>query len=140
MITRLEHANITVPDIDAAIAFLKCVEPGFQVLHDSGDGNDYRWAHVGTHQGYLAVETPHDPGAEPARRQHYHDYGVNHIGMVVEDAEALAIRLRAAGYVEHYKVEDHPARIRRYFTDAGGFEWEFVQYLTDDPDRRFAYG
>ncbi len=29
MVAYLEHANITVPDIDAAIAFLKVVEPNF---------------------------------------------------------------------------------------------------------------
>ena len=29
--TRIEHANITVPDIDAAIAFLKVVAPDFEV-------------------------------------------------------------------------------------------------------------
>ena len=33
--TRLEHANITVPDIDAAIAFLSVVAPDFRIRHDA---------------------------------------------------------------------------------------------------------
>ncbi|HYE76529.1 MAG TPA: VOC family protein, partial [bacterium] len=46
----LEHANITVPDIDAAIAFLTTAFPEFQVRHDSGPrpGDEIRWVHVGT--------------------------------------------------------------------------------------------
>lgn len=32
--TRIEHANITVPDIDAAIDFIKIVAPDFQVRMD----------------------------------------------------------------------------------------------------------
>ncbi len=40
MTARLEHANITVPDIDAAIEFLLTLEPGFRVRHDSGAAGD----------------------------------------------------------------------------------------------------
>lgn len=138
MTTRLEHANITVPDVDAAIAFLRCVDPTFVVMHDSGAAQGSRWVHVGSPDGYLALQSPYAPGRAPAQ-QRYHDVGVNHLGLVVDDAEAVAARLRAAGYRESYDPQNHPARLRRYFLDDAGVEWEFVQYLTDDPSERFSY-
>ena len=139
MPTRLEHANITVQDVDAAIAFLLCVDPDFTILHDSGTGGDHRWVHLGTTHGYFALETPHDPQASPEHRRRYHDFGVNHIGLVVDDVDAVAQRLQAADYPETYVADPHPTRIRRYFQDPSGMEWELVQYLTDDPAARFAY-
>ncbi len=45
MAAYLEHANITVPDVDAAIAFLKLVEPGFAVRRDAIHESGYRWVH-----------------------------------------------------------------------------------------------
>jgi hypothetical protein len=38
------------------------------------------------------------------------------------------------------KVEPHPHRARAYFYDASGFEWELVQYLSDDPAERHSPG
>ena len=139
MVARLEHANLTVPDIDAAIDFLIAVEPGFRVLHDSGSGDNYRWVHVGTTESYLALEEPHEPVADARMARRYTDYGINHIGLVVDDVAACAARLEAMGYREGHRAEVHPARIRRYFHDAAGFEWELVQYLADRPEDRFAY-
>lgn len=139
MLARIEHANLTVPDIDAAIAFLKTVEPAFEVLHDSGSGGDYRWAHVGTRESYLALEEPHQPTPDARKARRYADWGVNHVGFVVPDVDAAAERLLAAGYEEGFRAERHPARVRRYFHDSAGFEWELVEYLTDDPDERFRY-
>ncbi len=59
MVAYLEHANLTVPDIDAAIAFLKVVEPGFVVRHDASPPGSYRWAHIGTDVYYIALQEPH---------------------------------------------------------------------------------
>lgn len=136
---RLEHANITVADVDAMISFLKCVEPSYEVLHDSGTQGAYRWVHLGKHSSYFALEEPHETPARPSHRTRYADFGINHIGLVVEDVTAIASRLTAAGYVEGHKAEVHPARIRRYFEDPCGGEWEFVQYLAEAPDARFSY-
>ena len=55
----LEHANVTVPSIDAAIEFLKLVDPDFIIRHDEAAEGTYRWAHVGTHQTYIALQEPH---------------------------------------------------------------------------------
>lgn len=139
MVARLEHANLTVPDIDAAIDFLKAVEPAFRVLHDAGDSGGYRWVHIGAGETYLALEEPHEAVADARMARRYADYGINHIGLVVDDVDAAAARLAARGYREGHRAERHPARVRRYFLDAAGFEWELVQYLTDSPEERFSY-
>ena len=139
MTVRIEHANLTVPDIDATIRFLQCVDPGFRVLNDAVGQGGYRWAHIGTPVGYFALEEPHEPTPDAALKRRYADFGVNHIGLVVDDVDALADRLLAAGYSEGFVSERHPARIRRYFLDSAGMEWEFVQYLSDDPEVRFSY-
>ena len=58
---------------------------------------------------------------------------------MVAQVDAGADRLLAAGYTEGFMAERHPARIRRYFLDAAGMEWELGEYLTDDPGQRFSY-
>jgi len=58
---------------------------------------------------------------------------LNHLGFVVDDADALAARLQAAGFREGFITPAHAHRKRRYFFDADGLEWEFVEYLSDDP-------
>ena len=64
---------------------------------------------------------------------------LNHLGYAVDDVEALADRLRKAGYQEGFIAPTHPYRIRKYFLDSDGNEWEFVEYLTDDPAKRNDY-
>lgn len=139
MTARFEHANITVPDVDAAIAFLGCIEPRFRILHDDRSEQGYRWVHFGTPQGYFALEDPHVDTPDAALKRRYRDFGVNHIGLVVEDVDATSNRLKAAGYAETHVEERNDHRIRRYFLDSAGMEWELVQYLTDDPSKQFAY-
>ncbi|MFQ5624024.1 MAG: VOC family protein [Paracoccaceae bacterium] len=139
MVARLEHANITVPDIDAAIAFLMALEPAFRVRHDSGSQGDYRWVHVGTDDSYVALEEPHEPTPDASMARRYTDFGINHTGWVVDDIEAACARLDAAGYTQGYQSEAHRFRIRKYYLDAAGFEWELVQYLSDRPQERASY-
>lgn len=135
---RLEHANITVPDIDAAISFLQLVDPDFRVWNDAGVGHD-RWVHIGCGDTYLALQAPNATGPTGAELVAYRDRGVNHLGLAIKDVDAAAARLQAAGYHESYREERHPARIRRYFSDSAGLEWELVEYLTEDRAARFQY-
>ena len=58
---------------------------------------------------------------------------MNHLGFVVEDAAEVARRLRDAGYKEGSTYLDHPFRHRYYFFDHDDNEYEFVQYLSDNP-------
>ncbi len=65
--------------------------------------------------------------------------GLNHLGWEVDDVEALEARMRAAGFVPNLREHDHPARLRTYFYDPDGNDWEFVQYLTNVPAERNDY-
>jgi hypothetical protein len=64
---------------------------------------------------------------------------LNHVGFVVNDVAAVKARLLEAGYKEGFITDAHPFRKRLYFLDRDGAEWEFVEYLTEDPDRRNSY-
>jgi hypothetical protein len=52
---------------------------------------------------------------------------------------ALRERLARAGYRDSTVINDHPWRKRVYFFDPDGNDWEFVEYLTDDPEKRHDY-
>ena len=140
MVSYLEHANITVPDIDAAIRFLKLVDPDFEVRHDGKSETDnIRWAHIGNQQFYIALQEPYESEGEKQSARPYHDFVVNHLGWVIEDFDEAVERLEQAGYQRGIPVAPHPARKRAYYFDDAGFEWEILGYLTDKAEDRNAY-
>jgi catechol 2,3-dioxygenase-like lactoylglutathione lyase family enzyme len=137
MTIRLEHANIIVRDIDATAKFLQTALPDFRVRRDVHASED-RWMHIGTDDTYIALSEATTEPAEP-----WVPYagkpGVNHLAYEVSDVESLRERMRAAGYKDSTVPNDHPYRKRVYFHDPDGNDWEFVQYLSDDPARRNDY-
>ena len=137
MAVRLEHANLFVRDIEGMIRFLQTAFPEFRVRGE-GICNDCRWVHVGTAETYLALNQAY---AEPERPWTPYQGlpGVNHLAYEVDDVEALCERMKAAGYRDSTPPNKHPHRKRRYFYDAEGNDWEFVQYLSQDPAERNDY-
>jgi catechol 2,3-dioxygenase-like lactoylglutathione lyase family enzyme len=131
----VEHANVTVRDIDEAVAFLQTALPGFEVRHQGK--SDYRWCHIGTQQSYIALQE--QTLDTPVERSPYRQIGVNHIAFVVDDIHALMVRMRGAGYRLGEINELHPFRRRVYFFDHDGLEWEFVEYLSRDNLKRNDY-
>jgi catechol 2,3-dioxygenase-like lactoylglutathione lyase family enzyme len=138
MTQRLEHANLCVCDIDAVVRFLKTAFPDFQIRRDAVEPDGSRWLHVGTHETYIAL-TQAGSGERPRGTPYKGRPGLNHLAYEVDDVEALRARLRAAGYQESTPPNAHPHRKRVYFYDAEGNDWEFVQYLSDDPGQRDDY-
>jgi catechol 2,3-dioxygenase-like lactoylglutathione lyase family enzyme len=138
MTTRLDHANLTVRDVDETIRFLQTAFPEFRIRAEGKSWRGTRWVHVGTHDVYVALYEALAEAAEP-----WVPYagkpGTNHLGFEVDDAEALRARLRAAGYEDTTVPNRHPYRRRVYFHDREGNDWEFVQYLSDDPEKRHDY-
>lgn len=135
----LEHANLSVRDIDAAVAFFRAAFPHFRVRSRGRIDNcpwNGEWLHLGSDTVYLALQTAR-PGAT-SKRIPYEDPGINHVGFVVDDVGAVRQRLLAAGYREGLMVEPHPHRMRMYFHDPDGNEYEFIEYLSDDPAERNA--
>ena len=143
MQTRLEHANLVVRDIDATIRFVQTALPDFAIRHDAGGDPARRWVHLGNDEAYLALSQSQAElsQAEPAQAWVPYDGkpGVNHLAFVVDDADALRQRMLAAGYRDSTVPNAHPWRKRVYFHDPDGNDWEFVQYLSDDPWRRHDY-
>ena len=137
MAVRLEHANLFVRDIDGMIRFLQTAFPEFQVRGE-GICNGCRWVHIGTNETYIALN---QANAELEKR--WTPYlglpGVNHLGYEVDDADALRDRLKSAEYRESTPPNAHPHRKRVYFYDPEGNDWEFVQYLSQDPAERHDY-
>ena len=137
----LEHVSLTVRDLEAETAFLLCAFPAYRVRgggETEQDGWTQAWRHVGDDDTYIALyEAMPDAGDRPPA--HSFVPSANHIGYRVDDAEALRQRLLAAGYREGFIPAPHPERRRVYFLDPAGFEWEFVEYFSDDPERRNRY-
>ncbi len=138
MPARLEHANLIVRDIDATIRFLQTAFPEFRIRHDGIDTRGARWVHIGTDETYIALMAA---TKEPVERwtPYAGTPGTNHLAYVVDDVDAIRERLSAAGYRNSTPPNNHPYRTRVYFYDPDGNDWEFVQYLTDDPALRHDY-
>ena len=138
MTPRLDHANLISRDLDGMIRFLQTAFPEFRVRAGGKSGSGARWVHIGTDHAYVALNQATRDPAEP-----WIPYagkpGLNHLGFEVDDADALRARLRAAGYQDTTVPNAHPYRRRVYFHDPEGNDWEFVQYLSDDPAKRHDY-
>jgi len=132
----VEHANLTVRHLEDTIEFLQTAIPEFTVRH-LGQHPMYRWCHIGTEDTYLALQEV--VARDQIDRTPYRDLGINHIGLVVDDVVQVRERLLSAGYRENDMETTHPWRQRIYFYDRDGIEWEFTQYLSDDPLQRNDY-
>ena len=138
-VTTLEHLNITVPDITVALKFLALIAPDFSVRKDAMSERGYRWVHVGNETCYFALQEPHPGSTAEAPRQSYTNHGVNHIGIIIEDASATESKLLARGYKPNGPMVIESYRKRIYFYDDTGFEWEMVEYLSDSPADKYLY-
>lgn len=138
MTIRLEHANVTVRDIDGVILFLQTALPSFQIRHDETEPDGSRWVHIGTDDAYIALNQATEDPAE-----NWTPYGgkpgLNHLGFEVDDVEAIHRRLREAGYRDSTYPNAHPHRRRIYFYDSEGNDWEFVQYFSECVTERNDY-
>ena len=138
MAVRLEHANLSVRDIEGMIRFLQTAFPEFQVRGEGISNDGSRWVHIGTHETYIALSPAN---AEPEIRWTPYQGlpGVNHLAYEVDDVDGLRDRMKSAGYRDSTPPNKHPHRKRRYFYDAEGNDWEFVQYFSQDPAERHDY-
>ena len=131
----LEHANITVNNLDTAVDFFQAAFPDFQI-RGGGDTNGRKWIHLGNDITYIALN---ETLVQKMNVKDYTQPGINHLGFVVEDVNVIAERLLAAGYQRDYPKQEENYRIRDYFADADGNQYEFVQYLSDSIDERNFY-
>lgn len=139
IMTRIEHVNITVPDIDAAISFLKVVAPDFEVRKDSQPSDSYRWVHIGNDEYYIALQEAHLDATPQKRLQPYRNYGINHLAIIVSNIEEIEANLIDGGYQRGIEAPIEKYRKRLYYFDKGGLEWELIEYLSDEINEKFLY-
>jgi catechol 2,3-dioxygenase-like lactoylglutathione lyase family enzyme len=157
-LVRADHVGLTVPDLDAAVAFyLDAFEARelFRMgpfdaaeLPRSADGRDWTETHVNVRDARLtfavlelapglrlelfAYERPADVVANAPRNC---DVGGHHLGLCVEDLETAATVLRSRGVtvLEPIVVDEGPMAGTRsaYVVDPWGNHLELVEYARD---------
>ncbi len=123
---RLEHANITVENIDTSFQFYSALF-GFEKRWEgmaTGEVGPIRAVHAGNGHTYLALFEAERKGRRPAD---YGIAGVNHIGFEVDDLEIYRQRLEELGVSVHLEADYEPGK-RIYFYDPDGIEIELVEY------------
>jgi len=130
----LEHANISVSNIETSINFFQTAFTDFKI-RGGGTRNGRPWVHLGDDYTYVALYQDEIGQAT----KNFDKNGFNHIGFVVQDVKGIAERLLAAGFKRDYPKQVEEFRIRDYFVDMDGNEYEFVQYLTDDINERNSF-
>ena len=135
----IEHANVTVRDLDEVTTLLLQALPDWRV-RGGGEmgwfGKTIRWRHVGTDVSYLALQ---DGGEGEHPDWKGSQVGMKHIGIVVPQLDAVLARLAAAGYVLDHWGGAHPWRRSAYVLAREGLQFEFVEYGSDDPALRNDY-
>ena len=131
----LEHANITVNDLQEAVKFFQIAFPHFKIR--GGGISTREWVHLGDDDTYLAINQAKLSDLKVDKD--YDKIGINHIGFVVQDVEEIATNLLKNGYKRDFPKEIEQFRIRDYFADADGNQYEFIQYLSDKPEEKNRY-
>jgi len=136
----LEHVNLVVSDLKATLDFLQTAFPDWKVRGKGESewyGKQRHWLHVGTDDYYLTLN---QASGGTNRDLKSNTPGLAHVGFCVENADVISDRLQSKGYEIATIGADHPYRKNVYFIDPSGFEFEFIQYLSELPEQRNLYG
>ena len=119
----IEHVNLTVSQPERSAQLFQDLF-GWHVRWQGPARNGGRVIHVGDEENYLAVYN--QPGQDEARGW---EKGVplNHVGIQVEDLDAVEQRVIAAGLTPFSHDDYEPGR-RFYFMDWDGIEFEIISY------------
>ena len=139
MTCQLDHVNVTVVDIERSAEFLRIAFPHFRTRgggEADDDGMRSAWMHLGTDEAYVCLNQT--TLVKQVDRDGSKETGINHVGFIVDDVDALLGKYETAGF-KCSMMDEQPSRKRLYVTDLDGIVWEFVQYLSDDPAVRNDY-
>lgn len=124
---RLEHANITVSDLDATAERLRELF-GWDRRWEGASIHGGRSVHVGGTDDYLAIYSRGNEEGVPRAPDSYRHVGaLNHIGVVVDDLDVVERKVVAMGLTPHNHADYEPGR-RFYFHDPDGIEFEVISY------------
>lgn len=121
----LEHLNVTVKDTHATGQML-CDLFGWEIRWEGASIHDGHSTHVGSKTSYLALYTP-PKTPMPARAKYYSCAALNHLGVVVDDLDAVEQKVINHGYAPNSHQDYEPGR-RFYFEDENGIEFEVISY------------
>ncbi|MCF6318161.1 MAG: VOC family protein [Proteobacteria bacterium] len=137
----LEHINLVVKDIKKSLEFYQAAFPHWSIRGE-GEGAWYgkprTWLHFGDDYQYIAFA---DDGVGNNRNLKGHQVGLAHFAYVTSNIKDLVNRLSKAGYEPSVALdlETYSEKGNVYYVDNDGFEIEFVQYFSDQPDIRNQY-
>jgi catechol 2,3-dioxygenase-like lactoylglutathione lyase family enzyme len=123
---RFEHINLSCKNIDATKNFYQTLFPDWYVRAE-GVFNGDRWIHFGNNQFYLALN---DDSEQERVHKPYESIGINHVGFVIKDGEAMKELLDAKG-IDYYTMTAAETKHRIYVNDPDGNEIELVEYNPD---------
>jgi len=135
----LEHINLVVKDIEKSLAFYRIAFPHWEVRGGGKSdwyGKPRNWLHFGDDYHYLALA---DNGVGENRDLKQHQVGLAHFAYVIKDIKALVSRFEVAGFQPSVALDIEEYKANVYYLDADGFEVEFVEYFTDQPEKRNIY-
>ena len=121
---RLEHVNITVADHERTSGLMETLFDWHVRWRGRSQSGGYT-THVGSNYHYLALHTPGDTAfiVEAFAK----GKPLNHVGVEVDDLDAIEARVMAAGLRPFGHADYEPGR-RFYFLDPDGIEYEVVSY------------
>ncbi len=120
----LEHVNVTVTN-PGATAELYIGLFGWKVRWSGKGIHDGNVIHVGDDDSYVAL---YSLGGDCNKGNTYITVGgLNHLGVVVDDLDAVEEKVKAAGFETRNHADYDPGR-RFYFDDPDGIEIEVVSY------------
>ncbi len=120
----LEHVNITVSDPQRSAALLRDLF-GWHIRWEGPSMSAGHTIHIGTDDSYIALYT--NPEVRAADPMFNKGEPMNHIGVTVDDLDAVEAKVIAAG-LEPFGHDDYDPGRRFYFFDWNGIEWEVVSY------------
>ncbi len=123
----LEHINFTVRDAQATAEELCSLFDWKVRWHGDGLDGQGTTYHVGSEDTYLAVYAPTEEASASDADNYTTQKGLNHIGLVVPDIDAMERRVKDAGYEPGPQWDYEPGR-RFYFFNRDGIEIEIVSY------------
>jgi len=121
---RIEHVNLTVSD-PARTADMLAALFSWHIRWQGKAASGGYTIHVGSDTDYLAVYAMHpDAGARAGFAK---GAPLNHVGIEVDDLDAIERKVIARGLVPFSHGDYEPGR-RFYFFDPDGIEYEVVSY------------
>jgi catechol 2,3-dioxygenase-like lactoylglutathione lyase family enzyme len=126
MLLRFEHLNLSCQNVEATKQFYSTLFPDWYVRAE-GIFNGSRWVHLGNHQFYLALN---DHPEQNRLHELYETIGINHVGFVIDDGEAMMSWLDKNN-IEYYTLTAPETKHRIYVSDPDGNEIELVEYQAD---------